>query len=180
MDVQIPCPCPEKDGEQRHESDTVVLRERLDFFGASSVRNAVIALKHMHPLAGTAETMTVLSQQYLLRGVESWSLVDEKGKPVPVDEETVAAFMDANVDAAIYVSDAANELYGEVMLPLLLRALTPSPPSRTASSTSPTNGSRPKRRKPSRPSSITTIPTADIATTSSSLDGDSNLSRSSA
>ena len=176
MEITFPCICP----ETPHETDTVTLREKLDFFGASAVRNAVIVLKMTKPRAGTAETMAVLAEQYLLRGIESWTLVDDKSKPVPVDDETIAAFMNHHVDAAMLISDTADALYQEVMLPLLLRALTPSQPSPTASRTSRTNGSQRKRPKQSPPSSITTIPTAATATTSNSLDGDSNLSRSSA
>ena len=187
MDVPIRCVCPPKaDGSPRHEGDTVTLRDTLGFVATQTARNAIHLARSDAKEQGVdldaAYALAVLTEQYLMLGIAAWSLVDEKGKPSPVNRATIRAFMedpDAD-DVVTFVADEADGLYaGKVMLPLLRTASSSSPRTPTAS-TSPTPGSGKAPAKPSRPSSISTIPTAGTARTSRSRGGDSSSSRSSA
>lgn len=162
--VKIECVCPPKaDGEKRHpDGDTVRLRPRLDFVASLTARNAVNVLRTNDAEASTAEVLAVLTEAYLIGGIEAWSITDAKGKPLPVSREAIRAFMADYPDAAMEVGDGADELYTKAVLaPLVARALKSLPPTPTEQSTSPTNGSPRTPRKRSKPSSITTIPTAD-------------------
>lgn len=180
MDVRIPCICPPKGDDVRHpDGDIVTLRQTLGFQGVVTLRYAVQVVKENDPNASVAQILGVLSEHYILAGVESWTVVDEKGKPLPVTPTELRERLLTNLDAAMTVADVADDLYLAVMLPLLSRASTPSPPSPTNESTSPTSGSSDTPRKPSKRSSISTIPTAATETTSSSLDGVSSSSQSS-
>jgi len=169
MNVDIPCVC------GRHETDSVTLRETLDFRSAIAIRNAAIVLRTEDPDASVAEILATLSEQYLLFGVESWTLADAKGKPLPVSRAAIREHLLSRPDVAVIVADAADGLYAEaVVLPLLVRASTSSPPRPTDGSTSAPTGSETPRPKPSKRSSITTSPTAATATTMLSLAGGSN------
>jgi hypothetical protein len=188
MDVQTRCVCPPKaDGSPRHEGDTVTLRDTLGFVATQTARNAVHILRSNAREAGeenldAALVLAVLTEQYIMLGVESWTLVDAKGKAVPVNRATIREFIEDpdHDDVASLISDEADGLYaGKVMLPLLRTAASSSQPTPT-DSTSPTRGSGKAPGKPSKPSSISTIPTAATGTTSKSRGGDSSSSRSSA
>ena len=187
MDVPIRCVCPPKaDGSPRHEGDTVTLRDTLGFVATQTARNAIHLARsdarEMGVDLDAAYALAVLTEQYLMLGISAWSLVDEKGKAVPVNRATVRAFMeDPDADDVVsLVADEADGVYaGKVMLPLLRAASNSSPHTPTAS-TSPTRGSGKAPAKPSKPSSISTIPTADTATTSKSRAGGSSSSRNSA
>ena len=187
MDVPIRCVCPPKaDGSPRHAGDTITLRDTLGFVQTQTARNAVQlarqeAREEDVPL-DPALALALLTEQYLLLGIESWTLVDGKGKPVPVGRATIRTFMeDAALDDVVsFLADEADGLYArKVMLPLLKTAASSSQPTPTASSTSPTPGSGTKPPDPSSPSSISTIPTAGTATTSKRRGGGSSSSRSS-
>lgn len=180
--VTIDCLCPPNArGEVRHPAgDTVTLRERLDFRGALTARNTIVLVKTDDPDASSAEILAALTEVYLLLGVESWSLVDAKNKPIEVSKAAIREHLLANPEVAMTIGDAADALYSEaVILPLLARAQSSSPPSPIGGSTSATTGSSPKRPKPSKRSSITTIPTDAIVTTSDSPGGDFSSSPSS-
>jgi hypothetical protein len=186
MDVQTRCVCPPKaDGSPRHEGDTITLRDTLGFVATQTARNAIHLARSDAREQGVdldaAYALAVLTEQYLMLGIAAWSLVDEKGKSLPVNRVTVRAFMenpDAD-DVVSFVADEADGLYaGKVMLPLLRTAASSSQPTPTAS-TSPTRGNGKAPAKPSRRSSISTIPTDATATTSKSRAGDSSSSRSS-
>lgn len=174
MDVQIPCIC---SGE--HESDTVTLRDKLDLFGAASIRNAILVFKANDPNATAADILAVMQEASVLAGVESWTLVDEKGKRIEVTRQAIRDHLLTNIEVAIELGDTAFGAYEAVMLPLLERAFKPSPASPTRPSTSRMSGSPQKPRKPSKRSSISTIPTAATETTSKSLAGVSSSSQSS-
>jgi len=159
----------------------VTLRERLDFRAALTARNMMIVIKTEDPDAGVAEILAALTETYLLLGIESWSLVDAKGKPVEPSRAAIREMLLAHPDAAMQVGDAADELYSQaVLLPLVARAQRSSPPTPTAQSTSAPRPSRAKHPRPSRPSSITTTPTDATETTSLSPDGASSSSPNSA
>lgn len=177
--MNIPCICPPKDGAPRHpDGDEITLRPALAFRQALAVRNSVGLLYATEPDAEMADVLAVLTEGYLLNGIESWTLDD--GKPIPVNNRTIREHLLSHVDIAMTIGDAADELYSEaVMSPLLAKASTLSPPTPTDESTSRTTGSSTTPRKQSKRSSITTIPTADTEMTSQSLDGVSSSSLSS-
>lgn len=175
--MRIPCICP-PDGS-RHSEDEVTLREKLDFRAALTIRNSVAVLSAEDDNPSVAEFLAVLTEGYVLFGIESWTVRDAKG-PIEPTKNAIREHLLSKPDIAMAVGDACDALYAEaVMLPLLQRASSSSEPSQTDASTSPTHGSAAKRPKPSKRSSITAIPTVATVTTSSSLDGDSNSSQSS-
>lgn len=181
--VQIECICPPRaDGSPRHPAgDTVTLRERLDFRAALTARNTMILVKTEDPDASTAEILAALTETYLLVGIESWSLQDAKGKPVPVSKATIRESLLSHPNVAMTVGNAADELYSEsVILPLVALAQTSSPPTPTSESTSVPKPSSARRPKPSKPSSITPFPMDATGTTSPLPAGAFNSSRSSA
>jgi len=181
--VTVACLCPPKaTGEVRHPAgDEITLRERLDFRAALTARNTMVLLKEEDPDVSSAEILAALTETYLVLGIEAWSLVDAKGKPLPVSKAAIREVLLTKPDIAMEVGDAADALYSAaVILPLLARAQTSSPPTPTNGLTSAKMPSSPKRPKPSKRSSITTIPTAATVTTSPSPAGDSSSSPSSA
>ena len=183
MDVTIICPCPAKpDGGTRHpDGDTVTLKETLDFRSVTAIRTNISMLEDG---SNIGDIMATLTEGYLVYGIAAWSFVDEKGKPLPVSRAAITDILLADIGAAAIVGDAADDVFGEkVLLPLLNRAGTSSPPSpmeptsvRPPASTQ--SSDRPPRR--SKPSSISTIPTDATGTTSTSPAGDSSSSQSSA
>ena len=183
MDVTIICPCPVKaDGGTRHpDGDTVTLKDTLDFRSVTAIRTNIGLLEDA---TNIGDVMATLTEGYLIYGIASWTLVDDKGKPLPVSRVNIAERILSDIATASIIGDNADEVFGEkVVLPLLNRAGTSSPPSPTAPTSAPSAAStassvRPPRR--SKPSSITTIPTDDTETTSTSLAGVSNSSQSSA
>jgi len=174
--VTIECVCPPKAGETRHpDGDTVTLRPKLDFRSALTARNTIVVLKSEDPDATTADILAALTETYLIVGIESWSLTDERGKALPVSRVAIRDLMDRHPEAAMIIGDEADELYSEaVIAPLVARAQNSSPPTPINASTSATNGSSPKPRKPSRPSSTFTTPTAGTERMSASPAGGSS------
>lgn len=181
MDVLIACICPPKGDAVRHpDGDTVTLRATLPFTSVSAIRWSIAVQREVDPGVSLAEQFGVISELYLLGGVESWTVVDEKGKPVEPSKPEIRSRLLTAQSQAQMVGDAADDLYQAVMLPLLNQASTFSPPSPTDESTSPPSGASKSPPKPSRRSSISTIRTGDTEVTSSSLDGVSSSSQSSA
>ncbi len=186
MDVQIECLCPPKaDGEPRHPFDTVTLRETLDFRQATAVRNGISFAKLEDPDLGSADIMAILTEGYILNGVEAWTIqgLDDKGRPfaMPVTKPNIRELLLSDPLRAEDIGDAADELYGKaILLPLVKRALASSAPSPTVESTSPTRSGPRKSRTPSKPSSTTTIQTGGTATITSLPGGVSSSSPSSA
>lgn len=169
MDVPIACLCPPKaGGAPRHDHDTVTIPEVLDFRRTVVVRQSVrIALNGR--AIGLADLQGVLLETYVLNCIDAWSLVDAEGKPVPPSRENVVAILLPAVDEAEKVGNAADDLYTEkVVLPLVVRVSSSSPPTPTPEPTSlPTNGSPtkrpPKLSKPSSTSSSQMVSTAPMA-----------------
>lgn len=179
MDVQITCPCPPKaNGDPRHAGDTVVLRERLSFQDAVAIRKAIAIVKVQDDGAGAAEVLAVMSQHYLVAGIEAWTITDDKGKPAELDRSAIRAFLERiETDDAMALVDAADALYSPaVLLPLIQRAQSSSPPTQTDESTSPKKPSRPSRPRPSKPSSTSTSRMAGTGTITQLPVGDSSSS----
>lgn len=181
--VKVECLCPPKpDGSVRHpDGDTIELHERMDFRSVLAARNAMGLVYDDDPDASVAEVLAALTETYILLGVRSWTLVDAKNKPIPVTKPAIREYLLVNDEAAIAVSDEADELYRDrIIAPLVVAAQKSSPPSPTERSTSATKASSPKPRKPSRPSSTSTTRTDGIEMTSPLLAGGSRSSPSSA
>jgi hypothetical protein len=180
MKVEIDCICPPRaDGEPRHAQDTVTLRETLDFRSVTAIRHG-ISLIERDEETYVSEVLAVLTEGYVLHGIESWSLVDAKGKPLPLSRQAIRETILSRVDVASVVGDAADEMYGPtVLLPLLQRASRSSSGMPMEPSTSHPTGSSKRRRTRSKPSSTTSSPTDATVTTSPSLAGVSNSSQTS-
>ena len=175
MDIQ--CICPAKpDGKSRHATDTITLREKLDFRSCIALRNEVIALKQADPDSSLSEVLALLTEQYVVFGVESWSLADDSG-PIPVTHPNVREYLLAHPIEVMAIGNEADERYSAVMLPLLMRASESSQPTPTDTSTSPMNGSSAEPPTPLKRSSTSTTPTDATEPTSTSPDGDSSSSR---
>jgi hypothetical protein len=174
--VVIDCICP----GQAHDSDTVNLRDKLDFQQASACRNAVRLLygdgSQGAPLEG--EILAALTVSYLFVGIESWTLKDEAGKPVPVNRGTIAQYLMADDVAAETVGDVADGLYSaKVVLPLGVMASRSSRATPTPDSTSVPKALPTELPKPSSQSLTSTTRTAGTGTTSKSRGGDSKSSQ---
>lgn len=181
--VQTPCTCPPKaNGEPRHERDTFVFRDRLDFRSGMVIRKSITVLRAEDPDAGSAEVLAALAEHYLVEGIESWSRVDEKGKPLEADKTAIRRFLNEHDEIVFdHLVDEADALYYEqVLAPLVRKAQALSQPSPTEPSTSPGTGSEEKPPKPSRRSSTRTTQTADITPITRRHAGDSSTSRRSA
>lgn len=173
MDVRIECICPPSGG--RHGHDTVTLSDHLDFTSAVKVRNAISATYHDDPDAAYTDVLAVLTEVYLLCGIESWSLIGEDGKPLEAHRPNIRRYLLSNLLVAMEVGNAADDLYAEaVVLPLVRKALTSSPDTQTDESTSPPTGSTEQPPRRSSPSSTSTTPTVVTEETSSPLAGDSS------
>ena len=181
MDVTIPCPCPPKDDGPRHDSDTITLRDVLDFHRATSITNGTQFIDNDDPQSRAAEVLAALSEGYVLHGIERWTLRDVSNKPIEVTKANIRKYILNRPDIYPPVVEAADGLYHEaVLLPLVARASNSSPSSPTDEPTSPKpDGEQQKRPKQSKRSSISTIPTGGTETASSSLVGDSSFSQSS-
>lgn len=175
MDVPIPCPC----GGRHPGGDTVVLRDRLDFRSATTIRKA-IALAHENGITDPAEILALMTEWYCLLGIEAWTVTDSRGKPLPVTRDTIRSVLLENpaaADATDILVDAADGLYMEqVLLPLLARASKSSPPMPMGPSTSAPTAFPVKRPRPSKRSSTTSTRTDGTETTSSLPGGASSTS----
>jgi hypothetical protein len=180
MNIDVRCICPVR-VEHR---DTVTLRDSLDFRGAMACKQAVRVLYAQDPDASDGDMLAVLTEHYVLHGIVGWT-AKEKTKDgwqaVPPTSARIRELVLADLDVAYDIADACDNLYTEaILLPLLTRGSTSSPPTPTEDeSTSPPTGSEPTPLKPSKRSSTTTTQTAATGTTTPSPDGASNSSQSS-
>jgi hypothetical protein len=169
MSVAVPvaCPCP---GTPHEDGDTVDLRDRLGLAAGTAVQHLVIEANKGRPadaLADTAAITGLLSEAYLLHGVESWSFLDADGKPLPVNADTIRSVLLSDFALAYPVAEAADDLYmAAVILPLVPKAKTLSPPTPTRKSTSRPRSITQARRKQSKRYSTSTIQTDDTGTIS--------------
>ena len=177
MDVQIECRCP-----GHHGQDTITFFDRLDFRRATVIAKAIMFVDATDPVARSAEVLAILSEFYILYGIESWTLVGPDRKLLDVNAESVRSELleSGHPDVGLLV-DKADELYQEqILLPLVKRVASSSPPTPTDELTSPTPlSSQPKAPKQSKRSSTSASLTDVTGATSSSLDGVSSSLQSS-
>ena len=179
MKATIPCVCE----KARHETDTITFRDRLDFRSGLAVRKQLALEKDDDPGMGAGEILAILTESYLVYGIESWTLKDEKGQPLPVNRTNIRAFLEAHPEEAEQAGNVADSIYQEqILLPLLARASKLSQPSPTPELMSPTppssgpTSTRPKSKQ-SKPSLTSITPTGDTVSTTSPPDGDSKSLR---
>ena len=162
-EATIPCICP----GTPHDEDKVYLNETLSFRQVAALKYDILIAKGADEEMSTGETVALLSELYLLAGINAWTLQDEEAQPIQVSRGEIRGRLLANPQAALLVAEVADQLYAEkVMLPLLGLGWKSSANGSTNGSTSATNGSSPKPRKRSKRSSTSTIPTDVTATTS--------------
>lgn len=181
--IKVGCLCP-PDGARHPDGDTVTLYDPLPFTKAVAMQKAVGLMVNDRATGDEPEAEEILAsltEGYVLYGIESWSLLDEKGKPLPVTRAAVQERLLTSLDDAMVVADEADALYaGVVMRPLLQRASRSSQATPTDESTSAPTGSQDEPPTPLKRSSTTTSRTDATATTSASPDGDSSSSPNSA
>lgn len=186
MSIRVDCLCPRTGAEVRHpDGDDITLYERLPFRRVATIQHTITSLRleSGDEDVPTEEILAALTEGYLRWGIESWTLLDAKGQPIPVTASTVTEYLLPNIEAASVVGDIADQQFsGVVLFPLLKRASTSSQGTSTPVETSPPTGSSesPAEPTPLRPSSTTTTQTDDTETTSSSPGGDSSSSPRSA
>lgn len=177
MDVTVRCICPMVAGKPRHVDDTITFADVLSF------RDATAAQKDMALFIGdddestSGDALAVLTEQYILRGITAWTLIDVNGAPIEPTRTAIRAYVLSDWDIAQTVSTTVEPLYNpQVLLPLLERASRLSPDGPTDESTSAPTVSPAKRPKQSKPSSTSITPTDDTATITSLHDGASKSS----
>ena len=149
---------------------TVTLFDRLDFNRATTVTKAIAFIDNDDAESRAARVLATLSEYYVLMGVQSWTY------PEDVTTTNIRKRLLEHPEVGIVV-EAADELYQEqILLPLLARASSSSPPSQTDASTSPTPPGAKRPRKHSKPSLTSITPMDDTGTTSSRLVGDFSYS----
>lgn len=185
MEASFRCVCPPKaDGQARHDTDTAVFRDRLDFVAGQAISKQIGLAKADDPDMSAGEILALMSLDYILHGLQSWTLVDEKNKPITPTRSVLRAFLNDHYEAATVMVEVVDDLYQEqVLLPLLRRAsmLSQQSPTPEPTSASPeTSGSSSMSQKRSKHSLTSTTQTDDTGTISSLPAGGSKSSRSSA
>jgi hypothetical protein len=152
----------------------------MDFRSSIAIRNA-LALESGGEDVDMADVLAILTERFVIYGIQSWTVVDEKNQPVPVNRQTITELILSDIDLATEIGDVADGRYREAtMLPLIRAGSKPSPSMPTSDSTSVATTRSTRRRTRASRSSITAIPTADTAMTSDSPDGDYSSSPKSA
>jgi hypothetical protein len=166
-DIPIACICPpDANGQTRHPAgDVVTLKWPLGFREVMVIRKSIGWAQVATPDASPPAVLALLVEAYVTHCIESWTVLDGQGKPVPVTEQSIRDFLLPTL-SAFTVGDAADDLYTEaVIVPLLVRPSKSSQRGPISASTYPLTGSQSKRRKPSKPSSTTSTQTDGTATT---------------
>lgn len=178
MKVPIACICPPKaGGAPRHSGDTVTIADVLDFRRTIVVRQSLGLGYQTGEVEGLPEMQGLLLESYLLNCIDAWTLVDEKGAPVPVSRAAVRERLLSRFDEAEKVGNAADELYtATVILPLLTRVSSSSSDSPIVKSTSAASTTGTKPRRPSKRSSTTTTRMDATVTMAASPAGGSSSS----
>lgn len=141
------CRC---DGSPHSEGDFAYLKPQADLelgLAAHQVVSQTVDSQRQNGSSLSSEQAFELMQiklgmAYAIHGIAQWDLLDEHGKPVPVNAATVGAIKWTEIEP---VADKAATLYSEeVLVPLVARLSKFSPRGRTAGSTS----RKPRSSKP--------------------------------
>jgi hypothetical protein len=169
VEVQIPCICPSKP----HEQDSVFLRPRLGLAGGVALQSLFKELFEesvKHKNFNSGKLSGLLTEGYLLNGIESWTLVDEAGKDLPLTDENISDKLLSDFEIASPIADKADDLYYDAVLaPLVERLNNFSTTLQTKRSTSATKRSRAKTARPrSRSTSPSSKPLTPLKQSSTS------------
>lgn len=173
------CKC---DGNPHPAGDFAYLKPVADLelgLAAQQVVSNALDATHQNGSSLTPEQAFEMIQiklgvSYAIHGMAAWDLLDEHGKPVPINAATVQAIKWTEIEP---VADKAASLYAEeVLVPLVARLSRSSRTGQTDGSTSAIRRTSTKRQKPSKRS--TTASTQPHRPASSSTAGDSNTSPS--
>lgn len=124
------CPNTPHDGkDDRADGDTVTFRERLPF--AAGVEAISLIFDGKTPKAMSAMDV------YLFEGPESWNLLDERGKPVPLTREAIEALP---FEDQYEIADHGDDLYRDAVIAPLVRR------TKASSATGPTTATSRRRR----------------------------------
>ena len=174
MDVRIACPCP----GTPHDGDTVSLRDKMDLRTGTALQSLIVeSIRSAENRLDQADIVGILNEGYLLYGIERWTLIDGRGRPLEVTKDNIRAVLLSDFALSAPIAEAADDLYPAAAIdPLVRRASMSSPATPTNGSTSapPTT----LQRRPSKRSSTSTSPTDATETTGSSPSGDSSSSPS--
>lgn len=148
-----PCECP---GTPHEDGDKAWLRPGLTPEGGARATHVLMGAS----ARGEDATIGALSMAFLVGGLVGWTLLDDDGKPLSYDEETLAS---GRIDWETTLSPIANRadaLYATSVINPLVKGLSePLQRGPTEASTSPTNGSSSPSLSPSEPSTtLTTTP----------------------
>lgn len=127
-----------------HETDVVYLRPALTMAGGMAAMGAI-----QDGMTDQILLQELLAKVWMRHGIVGWNLVDEEGRPLPVDPGTIEAALPYARGGRL-VADAADELYARSILdPLEAKLRSISPSGRTNGSTSTPRPSTRRRRSPS-------------------------------
>ena len=145
-----PCECP---NTPHAEGDKAWLRPRLTPEGGYRAMHVLMTA------TDTDETAGALGMTFLVDGLVRWTLLDDAGKEVPTDEETLrSGALDWETTLAPIAERAAVLYTMSAMNPLLKGRETPLQLGQTEASTSPTTDSSEMSPMPSGPSTTPTTP----------------------
>lgn len=126
------CYCP---GEPHADGDVVYLAPQLSMPGGMAAQAAINE--------GIKDSMVMqerLAAIWTRFGIVGWNLLDERGQPIPVTAENIAAALPYGKGGRL-VADKADDLYAEDILAPLVQRLE------SISGTGPTNGSTSRTRR---------------------------------
>lgn len=187
--VHIACPCP---GTPHPDGDDVYLRPKLGLAGGVALQSLFTgylreASEGKHSV-DMQELTGMLVEGYLLNGIVGWTLVDDKGVPLPLDKDAVREQLLSDFVLSEKIGDVADDLYyTPVLAPLLSRlsdSLQTSPTNGSTSATKSSKARTARRRSrstspsskpptPLKPSSTSTTQTASTGATLVALAGGS-------
>ena len=157
--VHIECPCPNR---PHAEGDTVSLRPKLDLAGGTAVQSLfsgyLQASAEEEQVPNWQKLAGLMTEGYLLNGIMAWTLVDEQGAALPLNDRNIRAALFDDFAVSKPIADVADGLYYEAVLAPLVNRLNESlQRSQTRRSTSPTKNSKARTarlRSPSTPPSL--------------------------
>lgn len=165
------CRCP----GTPHETDTVGMRPRLGLAAGVALQRAVADFLLSSERRTEDKAIGILVEYYVLEGVAEWNLVDENGKPLPLNDQTMREQLLDDFARSRAIADKGDDLYkGPVLGPLLSGASKSSKTTSSNGSTSAKASTSLKLPKRSKPSSTTTSQTDSTETTTDAPDGGSS------
>lgn len=134
------CDCP---GSPHADGDLVYLAPRLSMAGGMAAQGVIA-----DAMGDTIRLQELLADLWVRYGVIGWNLVDERGEPMPLTPENVAAALPYGKGGRL-VAERADDLYAEdILAPLVERAGKLSSRGSTTSTPRATSATRRSTPKP--------------------------------